>query len=410
MVAAETERKFVADINTAYFRHLKTESRWLVLYGGAGSGKSVFAAQKVLGRVMGERKHKFIVTRKVAKTLRESVFALLLSVMADWAVADQFVVHRTEMRITHTGTGNEILCIGLDDPEKIKSIAGVTGFWHEEPTELTRSDLQQCDLRLRGQSANYKQHILTFNPISSLHWLKARFFDSVDPDAVIVKTTYADNVFLDAEYIRQLHALRDRDEHWYRVYTLGEWGVLKGVIYRTWPVLAVSEWPGAFDEVIWGLDFGFNNPSVLVRCGLKDQCVFLEEGVYSSGLTTADLIGRFEGAGVLKRETIYADTAEPDRIEEIRRAGWDVRPARKSQGSVAAGIAFCQALDISILEGATNIVAENQTYKWREDRAGNVLDEPAKVHDHAMDALRYALFTHLQRGRVTSIDRRSLGI
>jgi phage terminase large subunit len=396
-------------INDAYLGLLEDDSRWLVLYGGAGSGKSVFAAQKVLIRIMTERGHKIVVTRKVARTLRNSVFALLIGLMQEWAVAEQFEVTQSEMRIRHLRTGNEILFVGLDNPEKMKSIAGVTGFWHEEPTEQTPADLTQCDLRLRGETANYKQHILSFNPISALHWLKGRFFDQADPRARVVKTTYRDNAFLDADYVGQLHALRDIDEQWYRVYTLGEWGVLKGVIYRAWQVVAREDWPEAFDETIWGLDFGFNNPTALVRCGLRDGKVYLKEGLYESGLTTADLIGRLEASGVRKRETLYADAAEPDRIEEIRRAGWDARPAKKAKGSVQAGIAFCQAQHILVLDGSTNVISENNTYKWREDKDGKVLDEPAKVHDHAMDAIRYALFTHLARGSATAIDRRLLG-
>jgi len=380
-------------INCAYKQCLADTSRFLVLYGGAGSGKSVFAAQKIIARIVSEPKHKIVATRKVARTLRNSVFALLKNIISQESLKSQFSFNATEMRLTHNPTGNEILCVGLDDPEKIKSIAGITGFWHEEPTELMPGDFNQLNLRLRGKTRHYLQHILTFNPISALHWLKSRFFDNPSPNTSIYKTTYKDNSFIDEAYKAELDALRNQDENLYKIYCLGEWGVLTGAIYKPFEVL--DAYPETFDDTVYGLDFGYNNPSALVEVNIRDQEIYPRELIYERGLTTADLINRMNSIGVSKSAIIYADSAEPDRIEEIARAGYNIFPANKSQGSVRSGISQVQAMKIYTLRENENLNEENNSYKWREDRDGRTLDEPEKENDHAMDALRYAIQTHI---------------
>ena len=165
-------------VNDAFYGLLSDTNRYEVLYGGSGSGKSVFATQKIVIRTVGEEKHRFLCIRKVANTLRSSVYQILIDCISDLGLRSEFEINKTEMRFTHTPTGNEILLAGLDDVERLKSIAGITSIWVEEATELTEGDFDQIDLRLRGETANYKQIILSFNPIDESHWLKKRFFDN----------------------------------------------------------------------------------------------------------------------------------------------------------------------------------------------------------------------------------------
>jgi phage terminase large subunit len=128
------------------------------------------------------------------------------------------------MRFKHNLTGNEIILYGMDDPEKIKSIAGITGVWCEEATELNEGDFNQLELRVRGETENYKQFILTFNPINEDHWLKKRFFDSHDSDVFTLRTTFLDNAFLDDDYKKHLKERVRLNENLYKIYVLGEWG------------------------------------------------------------------------------------------------------------------------------------------------------------------------------------------
>lgn len=209
-------------INDKFYPLLFNEERYLVLLGGSGSGKSVFAAQKVIIRSL-QNKERILVIRKVGDTLKDSVFKLITSLLADYGVLSRCEVNKTEKTVL-LPNGSEILMKGLDDPEKIKSIAGITSMWIEEATELKEDDFDQLDLRLRGETPSYKQIILTFNPIDERHWIKKRFFEERQEKTVTLRTTYEDNAFLDDEYRDVLELKAKANPNYYRIYKLGEWG------------------------------------------------------------------------------------------------------------------------------------------------------------------------------------------
>ena len=210
------------DINDVYFDLLDNTDRYLVLVGGSGSGKSVFAAQKLVTRCL-QGKERFLAVRKVSDTLKDSVFKLMTTLLSDMEVLSRCDVNKTDKTILFPN-GSEIIMKGSDDPEKIKSIAGITGIWIEEATEITSDDFDQLDLRLRGKTASYKQIILTFNPIDERHWLKKRFFSGEMESCTTLKTTYQDNFFIDEEYKRVLDLKAKVNPNYYRIYKLGEWG------------------------------------------------------------------------------------------------------------------------------------------------------------------------------------------
>ena len=132
--------------------------------------------------------------------------------------------------ITYTPNNSQLLFFGLDNIEKLKSIQGISSIWVEEASETEQKDILELNRRLRGETTSYKQIILTFNPISHLHWLKAHFFDNPDTKASIYKTTYLDNAFIDEEYKKEIEDIKNYDEQQYRIYALGEWGVLNNNI------------------------------------------------------------------------------------------------------------------------------------------------------------------------------------
>ena len=213
-----------AEISAAFLEFFQSNLRYCVLMGGAGSGKSVVTAQKILFRITTEAGHRILCTRKVGTTLRGSVFQLFMDLISKYELTDEFTVHKTEMRFTHLPTRNEIILAGMDDPEKIKSIAGITSVWCEEATEFDERDFNQLELRVRGETTNYKQFIVTFNPIDEGHWLKKRFDDNRDAQTLFHRSTYKDNPFLDEDYIKHLTERVIANENLYKVYVLGQWG------------------------------------------------------------------------------------------------------------------------------------------------------------------------------------------
>lgn len=230
LAAAVWWRDFRSTNNDAFANLLWDQHRYLVLMGGGGSGKSIFAGRKILERVTSEPGHRYLICRKVGKSLRNSCYAQLISQANELYAWAKPRANKSDLTINFAN-GSQIIMSGLDDVEKLKSIYGITGIWLEEASELLESDFNQLDIRLRDQSEHYQQIIITFNPISATHWLKKRFFDRADPRAVTHRSTYRDNRFLPDEAIRTLESFRETDPYYYQVYALGQWGVTGKTVF-----------------------------------------------------------------------------------------------------------------------------------------------------------------------------------
>ena len=300
---------------------------------------------------------------------------------------------------------NKLLFFGLDDVEKLKSIVDITSTWIEEAAEITQDDFTQLDLRLRGKTQSYKQIILTFNPISAESWIRKVFFTKQKNNSSILKTTYKDNIFIDLEYKEVLENLKNENKTFYKIYALGEWGVLKGLIYTNWQ--EIDNFPENLEDRFFGIDFGFNNPSAVIEVGIKDKNIYINELIYQTGFTNKELISILQTDFVyLKRLDGYLDSAEPDRVKEFRQHGFKVHPAKKS---VKDGIDEVKSYNLFITKNSTNVLKEIKSYVWKEDAEGKSTDEPVKLNDHAMDAIRYAIFTRY-RGSKKSVTKIIKGI
>jgi phage terminase large subunit len=219
--------------NKAYVDYLDDPSRYLVFYGGAGSGKSYFIAERYILHLMQRPMMNVLVVRAVGNTNRDSTFALFKQIISKWGLSQLFKVTESDLRITCTN-GNSVIFKGLDDSEKLKSITfakgELTDVWIEEASETLEADFNQLNLRIRGKGTQ-KQIVVSFNPIDINHWLKKRFFDRKDDDIKILHTTYRDNRFLDDEYIALLESYKTTDPYYYAVYCLGMWGTYGKTIF-----------------------------------------------------------------------------------------------------------------------------------------------------------------------------------
>lgn len=371
---------------------LTSPKRFLVLYGGAGSGKSWFAAQKIIYRMLSEKNHVFLCVRKFATDLKESMFNLLKGTIESWGLADLFEFRVSPLEIKCVN-GNRIIFKGMDDPEKVKSIFGISGVWIEEASQINPHEFEQLNLRIRGDNLkNYVQYILTFNPVSEHNWLKKRFFDFYDEDAFILKTTYKDNPFLDKQYHKNMEKLKETNLEYYSVYALGDWGVLGHLIYKNYTVKDISIDSSDYEIVYSGLDFGFNDPSAYIRIGIKDDELYIFKEFYKRELTNTELI---EEIGKIhpKKDWLICDSAEQDRIKEFKQKGFNrLKGAKKGKGSIKDGIDHIKSHKIYIHPNCTEFIREIQGYTWKQDKDGNIYDEPDKnCSDHLLDAMRYAM-------------------
>lgn len=281
---------------------------------------------------------------------------------------------------------------GLDNVEKLKSIAGITSIWIEEASEITEADFKQLDLRLRGKGDHPKQITITFNPISEMHWLKKYFFD-VDRGAFILKTTYRDNNHLDDAYIKMIEDLQDSDFNYYRVYGLGEWGQTGNLVFRNWHTEKIPpNVKQGFDRLWHGCDFGFSTDPFAYVCSYYDskrKQLYILESIGATELSneqSVELIRPYVG-----RDKLICDSAEPKSVAEFRNLGINAYGAKKGKGSIENGIRFLQSLEIIVDEHCQNIINELSSYSWKTDSSGTALAIPSDKNNHWIDALRYSL-------------------
>ena len=407
--ATTTTKEIKLKFSSRYKPLLKNRDRYLVLYGGRGSGKSEFAARKLFLRCMFEGGHRFLMMRKVRSRCRESVARVVLQMLDEAGV--KYNHNETKREISFrgvTGQMNIIAYDGLDDPDKIKSIKGITGVWLEEATEFTQHDFTILDLCLREDLGHYHQVMMTFNPDEARgRWIKRRFFTGVS-DAYTGKGLTVTSSFLHHSTIEDnpIDEVRNKyrklldqidDPVLVKIFKRGEWSIARGIIYRHPRIISLYDYPKEYDDEFYGLDFGFNNPMALIHHGVKDQEIYLRQIIFETHLTTSDLIDKMKDENVNKKTPIYADPSAPDKIEEVKRAGYNCKAAAAGKGSVHAGIMFVKAQKLVTCEENAQLNDEFKTYKWKEDKAGDPLDEPAKFDDHGMDADRYGIYSHLEK-------------
>lgn len=384
--------------------------RFEVYYGGAGSGKSVFIAQKIVLKALTE-KRKVLIMRKVGSTLKDSVWQLILDTLVEWGQYGKCRINKSVFTIELPG-GSILLFKGMDDSEKIKSITGITDIWAEEATEFTEEDIEQLNLRLRAKTDNL-QMFFSFNPVSKANWVYRRWFKDgaiVTDDTVIHKSTYKDNRFLPDDYITTIEKMARTNPTYYRIYALGEFASLDKLVFNNWSIGRIEDthdW-----NLLCGLDFGFtNDPTAFVVSFLKDNTLFIGKEYVKTGLLN-DQIARVITELGFSKSTIIGDSAEVKSIEELRRAGlYRIYPAAKGQGSVLQGIQKLQQLDIIVAPECEHVITELQNYAWKKDKAsGEYINEPIDEFNHCLDALRYSLQCVDRYKKLTSVSKSILGL
>lgn len=399
--------------NDIYFPFLLDYSkRYEVYYGGSGSGKSVFVAQKLLIKAAQEPR-KILVVRKVARTLHDSVFQLILDLCDKWGLTKYISVNKSTFMIDFWN-GSKILFKGIDDGgEKIKSITGVTDIWIEEATELTLDEFTQLDLRLRDKAPN-QQIFLSFNPIAKTNWVYLKWFAEdvvVNDNTLIVKSTYRDNRFLPPDYVAALENMIQSNPTYYRIYALGDFCSLSKLVYNNWTTGTRDKKPDDF--LLLGLDFGYvNDPSAFVAAYLNEneKIIYVFDEVYEKGLLNnkiADVV-RYKG---YSKDVIIADSAEQKSIDEIRRDGIvGIRAATKGAGSILQGIQKLQQYQLIINPACRNIITELENYSYKKDKnTDEYINEPEDKFNHLLDALRYSLQCVEKNTKIQTINKAKFG-
>lgn len=383
----------VFTVNDVYLPHLDRGERVQIWYGGSGSGKSDAKATQLLFKCLTKPYCRVLFARKFAKQIRDSQFQLFKDLIARYDLSAFFKVVESEMDIICHINGNKLMSGGLDDVDKLKSIPDITDIWIEEPMDkkgnVSSADFRELNRRLRSTLAPNHIH-LTFNPISKESWIYDYFFRSKDYDVFALKTTYLDNYYSPPDTSAQFETLKRVDPEEFKVYALGEWGTLKqGLVFPEYEI--VSDFPPDCRRWGYGLDWGFYpDPCALIRCGIKNGVLFLDEILYHNNLTSATRDKMMRDAGISKNVHILADR-NPEAIAEMRQKGWyNIKEAKKGPGSVKAGLNMMHSFKICITARSVNLKKEMDNYEWAIDRHSETpTGEPVDAFNHAIDAARY---------------------
>jgi len=214
-------------------------------------------------------------------------------------------------------------------------------------------------------------------------------------DAEFFQSTYLDNPFLQESTILEIERLKDADENYWKVYGLGERGKARSLVFDK--VFECDRIPENSKELGFGLDFGYSNdPTCLIRIHQRDNDLYFEELIYTTGLTNQDICEELRSLDLRKEAEIFADSAEPKSIEEIYRQGYNIRPTKKGKDSIKVGIDLMRTYKLFVTKGSLNLIKEFRNYKYKEDKNNRILNEPVDRFNHGIDAIRYGLIMKLQ--------------
>ena len=348
--------------------------------GGSRSSKSYSVVQLLIHIAINNPNTRISCVSHSLPHIKRGVYRDFKGIMEQWNIWDEKDFRYTDFIYTFKN-GSYIELFGLEDPDKAKGPARDILFVNEANL-ISKALFDQLLIRTTGQV------FLDWNPADFVSWV----YEVADnPNNKRIHSTYLNNISnLSESQVKNIEQYKDLpDDFMWKVYGLGERGAAKELIYTQW-----KQYDQAPDgDVFYGLDFGYVHPAALVKVTHHEGQNYFEEIIYQSGLTLSDL-SRLIKEKVPDRATIYADAAEPKSIEELYRQGFNIKPAVKD---VWAGIMKMKSYPINLHYNSQNLKREFQSYKWKKDKNDNVIEEPVKANDDAIDACRYAVYTHFNK-------------
>ena len=388
-------------LNKKYLVFNESFSRYFIVTGGRGSGKS-FAVNSVLLLLTYQAGHTILFTRYTLRAASISIIPEFIEKLELLGVIDQFKITRDE--IINKGNGSKIIFRGIktssgDQTANLKSLTGITTWVMDEAEELNDEYIfDKIDLSVRNKIQENRV-ILILNPTTKEHFIYKRWFEDrgvsagsnlTKEDTTYIHTTYLDNIDnLSESYIKQIETMKVRRPNRYKHTIEGAWlDKAEGVIFTDWGIGEFKQ----VGKVVFGQDYGFSNdPSTLVKTSIdkENKIIYIQLCFYQTKLTTSEILQlnkKFAADNL-----IVGDSAEPRLITELSR-DCNVVPAIKGQGSITFGISLLQDYDLVITEDSTELIKELNNYCWLEKKSQTPVDN----FNHAIDALRYAVSYQLQ--------------
>ena len=385
MDTSNGRRKVKEFCNRQFFEAVNSKQRIKIFQGGSRSGKSWALMQYCLYLITTESKPITIsIVRKTLPALKRSVLRDFNIIAKSLGVYYMGEFNKTELVFNYNG--HTIEFFSADDAQKIRGSTREV-LWCEECNELNIEDFRQLSMRTK------REILMSFNPSDPVHFI----YDLCErDDADLFISTYRDNKFIAPEVKKELERLKKRDPDFWRVYGEGQRAVFsQRQIFRDWNYIDESEFP---EELNWfmGCDFGYtNDPTAICLIAKKNDKVFVKEVLYKTGMTNRDIANHLKSLG-LDDLLMYCDSAEPKSIEELKQMGILAKPAIKGAGSINAGLSLMKEFDFYISNKATNVKSEQMKYVWEELKDGTIINKAVDRDNHAMDCLRYGLYSRFK--------------
>lgn len=371
------------------FKAYLDKARVIANKGGTRSGKTYSVMQLLLVILMTKKKSVSVVSETLPHLKRGALrdFRNILNIEG-LVEGKEYKENKSDLTFTFSN-GSYIEFFSVDNWGKVKG-PGRNILFMNECNRISYETYRQLAVRTT------ETIFLDWNPDAEF-WYEENIMSR--ENTIEIHSTYKDNPHLGEVQIKEIEANR-HNEQWWRVYGLGLTGHIEGTIYR--PFIQIDELPEARSRMrhVYGLDFGYSNdPTALVDVYIDEagRKIYVDEIIYETGLLNSDIAQRMAEAGISKATEIFADAAEPKSVDEIGRKvyRYNVKPAYKKD--LLSQIQFLQQFEIYVTTRSLNVIKESRQYKWKEDRDGNAVNEPIDAFNHAMDALRYAVFTALRK-------------
>jgi phage terminase large subunit len=371
------------------FEFLNEPARYLVAHGGRGSAKSWSICRRLLREALW-KPVRVLCAREIQLSIEESVHHLIQSQIVELGLGDYFEV--LEKRIT-SRAGAEFVFAGLrSNVTKLLSMEGVDRVWVEEAAAISHNSWEKLIPTIRRPGS---QILVSFNPDLEDDPTYKRFIKSPPPDAIVRKVSWRDNPFFPEELRREKAYLATVDPDAYEHVWEGACRSHSDAqVFRDkFAVLAFeseAEWDGPY----YGADFGFNDPTVLVRCWIGGRTLYIEHESYAVSCDIDRTPALFDGVPESRRHVIRADSSRPETISYLQNHGYpEIVGVQKWPNSVSEGVQYMRQFErIVIHPRCEHTAAEFLLYSFKVDRlSGDVLPELADKHNHCIDAIRYAI-------------------
>ena len=352
--------------------------------GGSRSGKSYSTIQILVSLATNTDNLRISIVSHSLPHIKRGAFRDLKQILEDTGNWYEDWMKWTDFVYTFPN-GSYIELFGLEDEGKARG-PGRDILFVNEANLISKVLFDQLAMRTTGKI------FMDWNPAEFNSWV----YDVADnPKNKKIHSTYLDNIHnLSRQQIEYIESYKDLpDQFMWDVFGLGKRGASKELIYTAWKIC--SELPGK-GQVFYGLDFGYTAPTAMVKVEYYEGALYVEQMIYQTKLTINDLSDRLKSLNLQRSDEIFCDSAEPKSIEELKRAGFNAKPAEKD---VWGGIMKVKSYPLFITDNSKDLKAELQSYKWKTDRDGNIASDeaPVKENDHLLDSLRYSVFTKLTK-------------